>query len=80
MQRRAQGQMGSVMQIGRSKAKTYSTEKPGTTFADIAGYEGVKQEVTEVIDFLKNPTRFAAIGARSRRACCSSARPGPARR
>jgi cell division protease FtsH len=64
MQRRAQGQMGSVMQIGRSKAKTYSTEKPGTTFADIAGYEGVKQEVTEVIDFLKNPTRFAAIGAR----------------
>ncbi len=64
MQRRAQGQMGSVMQIGRSKAKTYSSEKPGTTFADIAGYEGVKQEVTEVIDFLKNPTRFAAIGAR----------------
>jgi cell division protease FtsH len=64
MQRRAQGQMGSVMQIGRSKAKTYSSEKPGTTFADIAGYEGVKQEVTEVIDFLKNPSRFAAIGAR----------------
>ena len=64
MQRRAQGQMGSVMQIGRSKAKTYSSEKPGTTFADIAGYEGVKQEVTEVVDFLKNPTRFAAIGAR----------------
>jgi cell division protease FtsH len=64
MQRRAQGQMGGVMQIGRSKAKTYSSEKPGTTFADIAGYEGVKQEVTEVIDFLKNPGRFAAIGAR----------------
>ncbi len=64
MQRRAQGQMGSVMQIGRSKAKTYSSEKPGTTFADIAGYDGVKQEVTEVIDFLKNPGRFAAIGAR----------------
>ena len=64
MQRRAQGQMGNVMQIGRSKAKTYSSEKPGTTFADIAGYEGVKQEVTEVIDFLKNPGRFAAIGAR----------------
>ena len=64
MQRKAQGQMGSVMQIGRSKAKTYSSEKPGTTFADIAGYEGVKLEVTEVIDFLKNPSRFAAIGAR----------------
>src|SRR5437764_250135 len=62
--RRAQGQMGSIMQIGRSKAKTYSTEKPGTTFADVAGYEGVKQEIKEVVDFLKTPQRFAAIGAR----------------
>ncbi|MGE0795084.1 MAG: ATP-dependent zinc metalloprotease FtsH, partial [Acidimicrobiia bacterium] len=50
--------------IGRSRAKTYSTEKPGTTFADVAGYEGVKREITEVVDFLKNPSRFAAIGAR----------------
>ena len=64
MQRRAQGQMGGIMQIGRSKAKTYSTEKPGTTFADVAGYDGVKQEITEVVDFLKNPSRFATIGAR----------------
>ena len=64
MQRRASGQMGSIMQIGRSRAKTYSTEKPGTTFADVAGYTGVKQEVTEVVDFLKNPGRFAQIGAR----------------
>ncbi|MSO85976.1 MAG: ATP-dependent metallopeptidase FtsH/Yme1/Tma family protein [Acidimicrobiia bacterium] len=64
MQRRAQSQMGGVMSIGRSKAKTYSEERPGTTFADVAGYAGVKEEVTEVIDFLKNPTRFAEIGAR----------------
>ncbi|MDW3217975.1 MAG: ATP-dependent zinc metalloprotease FtsH [Acidimicrobiales bacterium] len=64
MQRRAQGQMGNIMSIGRSKAKTYSTERPGTTFEDVAGYEGVKQEITEVVDFLKNPDRFAAIGAR----------------
>ncbi len=64
MQRRAQGQMGGIMQIGRSKAKTYTTEKPGTTFADVAGYEGVKQEITEVVDFLKAPERFASIGAR----------------
>jgi cell division protease FtsH len=64
MNRRAQGQVGSIMQIGRSKAKTYSTEKPGTTFADVAGYEGVKQEIREVVDFLKTPQRFAAIGAR----------------
>jgi cell division protease FtsH len=64
MNRRAQGQMGGIMQIGRSKAKTYSSEKPGTTFADVAGYEGVKQEIKEVVDFLKTPQRFAAIGAR----------------
>jgi cell division protease FtsH len=64
MNRRAQGQMGGIMQIGKSRAKTYSTEKPGTTFADVAGYEGVKEEIREVVDFLKTPQRFAAIGAR----------------
>src|SRR4029434_1689016 len=64
MQRRAQSQMGGIMSLGRSRAKTYSTERPGTTFADVAGYEGVKQEITEVVDFLKHPERFAEIGAR----------------
>jgi cell division protease FtsH len=64
MQRRAQSQMGGIMSIGRSKAKTYSTERPGTTFADVAGYEGVKQEIREVVDFLRHPDRFAEIGAR----------------
>jgi cell division protease FtsH len=64
IQRRAQNQMGGIMSIGRSKAKTYSTERPGTTFADVAGYDGVKQEITEVVDFLKHPERFAEIGAR----------------
>ena len=59
MNRRAQGQMGGIMSIGRSKAKTYSTERPGTTFADVAGYEGVKQEISEVVDFLKDPDKFA---------------------
>ncbi len=63
MQRRAQGQMGNIMSIGRSRAKTYSTERPGTKFSDVAGYEGVKQEITEIVDFLKNPGRFAEIGA-----------------
>ena len=64
MQRRAQGQMGNMMSIGRSKAKAYSTDQPTTTFADIAGYHGVKQEITEVVDFLRMPERFAEIGAR----------------
>ncbi len=64
MQRRAQGQMGNVMSIGRSKAKAYDADKPSTTFDDIAGYAGVKQEITEVVDFLRMPERFKEIGAR----------------
>ena len=64
MQRRASGQMGNIMSIGRSRAKTYTSERPATTFADVAGYQGVKTDVTEVVDFLKNPERFSEIGAR----------------
>jgi cell division protease FtsH len=64
MQRRASGQMGNVMSIGKSKAKAYDADKPSTTFDDIAGYAGVKQEITEVVDFLRMPERFKEIGAR----------------
>ncbi|MGB0112819.1 MAG: ATP-dependent zinc metalloprotease FtsH [Ilumatobacteraceae bacterium] len=64
MQRRAQGQMGGVMSIGKSKAKAYDADRPSTTFDDIAGYTGVKQEITEVVDFLRMPERFREIGAR----------------
>ncbi len=64
MNRRAQGQMGGIMSIGRSRAKTYTTERPGTMFGDVAGYEGVKREIREVVDFLKEPDRFLEIGAR----------------
>ena len=51
------------MGIGRSKAKVYDEDKPTTRFADIAGYEGSKAEVMEVVDFLKYPKRYAAAGA-----------------
>jgi len=64
MQRRTQSQMGGIMSIGRSRARTYTTERPGTTFADVAGYDGVKQEIREVVDFLKFPDKFGEIGAR----------------
>ena len=63
-QRRAQGQMGAVMNIGRSRAKVYTTEKPKTTFGDVAGYGVVKAEIAEVVDFLKYPQKFKLIGAR----------------
>jgi cell division protease FtsH len=64
MARRQQGQMGAVMNIGRSRAKVYTTEKPKTTFADVAGYGAVKAEIAEVVDFLKYPQKFKQIGAR----------------
>ena len=64
MQRRAMGQQGNIMSIGRSKAKAYQADKPSTTFADVAGYEGVKLEIKEVVDFLRMPERFKEIGAR----------------
>jgi cell division protease FtsH len=49
--------------IGRSRAKVFDAERPDTTFADVAGYEGPKREVTEVVDFLKNPDRYRRAGA-----------------
>ncbi|MGH9224558.1 MAG: ATP-dependent zinc metalloprotease FtsH [Acidimicrobiales bacterium] len=64
MGKRAQGQMAGIMSIGRSRAKVYTTEKPKTTFNDVAGYSGVKQEIKEVVEFLKQPGKFREIGAR----------------
>jgi cell division protease FtsH len=64
MSRRAQGQMAGIMNIGRSRAKVYTTEKPKTTFNDVAGYSGVKEEITEVVDFLRSAAKFKEIGAR----------------
>jgi cell division protease FtsH len=62
--RQARGQMSGIMSIGRSKARLYSSERPQTTFNDVAGYNGVKQEISEVVDFLKTPARFKEIGAK----------------
>ena len=61
--RRFKKQLGGIMGIGRSKAKLYDEERPKTRFADIAGYEGSKAEVMEVVDFLKHPARYAKAGA-----------------
>src|SRR5580693_9745599 len=61
--RRGRKQLGGIMSIGRSKAKLYDEERPSTRFADIAGYEGSKAEVMEVVDYLKHPERYAQAGA-----------------
>jgi len=62
--RQARGQMSGIMSIGRSKARLFSADRPQTTFNDVAGYSGVKQEISEVVDFLKTPARFKEIGAK----------------
>ncbi len=62
-QKQLAGGLGGVMGIGKSKAKVYDETKPSTRFSDIAGYEGSKAEVMEVVDFLKNPERYSAAGA-----------------
>ena len=62
--RRATRQLsGGLMGIGASKAKVYDQERPKTRFDDVAGYEGAKREINEVVDFLKRPQRYAAAGA-----------------
>ncbi len=59
----AGGPLGAIMGIGKSRATVYDQDKPTTRFADIAGYEGSKEEVMEVVDFLKHPDRYAVAGA-----------------
>ena len=61
--RNAKQLAGGIMGFGGSKAKVYDEEKPTTRFADIAGYEGSKREVAEVVDFLSHPERYARAGA-----------------
>ena len=56
--------MSGIMSIGRSKARLFTADRPSTTFDDVAGYNGVKQEISEVVDFLKTPARFKEIGAK----------------
>ncbi len=64
MGRRSSKQLaGGIMGFGGSRAKVYDEDRPTTRFADIAGYEGAKREVAEVVDFLSHPERYARAGA-----------------
>ncbi|HLI02131.1 MAG TPA: ATP-dependent zinc metalloprotease FtsH [Acidimicrobiales bacterium] len=58
----AKGVQGA-MSVGRSRAKVFDEERPKTTFADVAGYDGAKLEIREVVDFLQHPERYARAGA-----------------
>ncbi len=62
--RRARGQVSQLSQAGRSKAKVRDTEFPDTRFDDVAGYDAVKSEIREFVDYLKDPSAYQAVGAR----------------
>ncbi len=63
LNRQARGQMGPLGQIGKSTARLYKPHEPTTRFADVAGYREVKEEVREVVAFLREPDRFRKAGA-----------------
>ena len=55
---------GNMMSFGKSGAKIYAENETGKTFADVAGQDEAKEALTEIVDFLHNPNRYAAIGAK----------------
>jgi len=71
-----QGGGNKVMQFGRSKARLMTGEEVKTTFADVAGAEEAKEEMTEVVEFLKNPQKFLKIGAKIPRGVLLYGAPG----
>jgi cell division protease FtsH len=67
---------GGLGGFGRSRAKVIEAERPTTRFTDVAGYDGVKQEISEVVDFLRDPQRYAAAGAQGPRGVLMVGPPG----
>ena len=64
MMRQAGGANNQAVSFGKSRAKMFTGQKPTVTFMDVAGQEEAKQELQEVVEFLKYPEKFAALGAR----------------
>jgi cell division protease FtsH len=62
--RQAQGSNNAAMAFGKSRARMFSGEHPTVTFADVAGADESKQELAEVVEFLKEPQKFIQLGAR----------------
>jgi len=63
-QQQIQGGAGGLFTFGQSKAKLFDAKRPRITFQDVAGMDNVKQELRETIEFLKDPSRFAKLGAK----------------
>lgn len=67
---------GKIMDFGQSKARLLFGKKTGITFEDVAGIEEVKEELTEVVDFLKHPKKYLSIGARIPKGVLLAGAPG----
>ena len=63
--RQARGAQESVFSFGKSSARLFNKDNPRVSFKDVAGVDEAKQELTEVVDFLKNPGKYKAMGART---------------
>ncbi|RLT33359.1 MAG: ATP-dependent zinc metalloprotease FtsH [Chloroflexi bacterium] len=74
--RQAQGSNNQAMSFGKSRAKMFSGDKPSVTFADVAGQEEAKQDLSEIVEFLKFPDKFSALGARIPRGVLMVGPPG----
>jgi ATP-dependent Zn proteases len=74
--RQAQGSNNQAMSFGKSRARMFAGDKPTITFADVAGQEEAKQDLAEVVEFLKFPDKFAALGARIPRGVLMVGPPG----
>jgi cell division protease FtsH len=70
------GQLQGVLGAGRSRAKVFDAERPSTKFSDVAGYEGAKEEISEVVDFLRSPDRYQRAGAMAPRGLLMVGPPG----
>ncbi|MHC1716638.1 MAG: ATP-dependent zinc metalloprotease FtsH [Candidatus Dojkabacteria bacterium] len=67
---------GKILDFGESKARLLFGKKTGITFAEVAGIEEVKEELTEIVDFLKNPKKYRDVGARIPRGVLLAGEPG----
>jgi len=76
LSKRAGGGLQGILGVGRSKAKVFDEDRPRTTFADVAGYDGAKLEIREVVDFLQHPERYARAGAMAPRGILMVGPPG----
>ncbi|HWE62372.1 MAG TPA: ATP-dependent zinc metalloprotease FtsH [Chloroflexota bacterium] len=76
MMRQAQGSNNQALSFGKSRARMFTGNRPTVTFADVAGVEEAKQELAEVVDFLRYPEKFASLGARIPRGVLLVGSPG----